>query len=166
MTEPQSPPTPRLAPWYKRIAAQAIDFLVCAVILMGVAGVMAQFEPPRMTLEELSTPEGLRKLNERNKADDEKLITVLPLVFSGIGLAYFSILEASKLQGTVGKFLLGIRVSDTRDQRISWLRSLGRNACKALSAVPFAIGFFMVFFTTTRQTLHDLLTGCQVFERS
>ena len=97
---------------------------------------------------------------------------VLPFViFAGsmgmTGLGYFSVLEASSLQATLGKRLLGIKGITTDGQRIGFGRALGRNLAKAISLlILFPLGFLMSGFTLRKQSLHDLIVGCLIVRQS
>lgn len=75
---------------------------------------------------------------------------------------YFAVLESSPLQATLGKLALGIRVTDERGARISFLRATGRFFAKWLSAVILCIGFMMAGWTRRKQALHDMLAGTLV----
>src|SRR3954469_15403860 len=52
-------------------------------------------------------------------------------------------MESSPLQGTPGKLVLGLQVTDVDGRRISFGRALGRHCAKALSSIPLAFGFFL-----------------------
>ena len=58
---------------------------------------------------------------------------VIGLILVVVNLGYFVVLEASKLQATVGKLLVGIRVSDANGQRIGIGRSIGCTLAKIVS---------------------------------
>jgi uncharacterized RDD family membrane protein YckC len=75
---------------------------------------------------------------------------------------YESLLESSSWQGSVGKKLLGLRVTDMDGYRISFGRATGRHFGKILSGMICLIGFFMIAFTEKQQGLHDLLAGTLV----
>lgn len=77
-------------------------------------------------------------------------------------LLYFAWFESSKYQATPGKMLLGIVVTDLESRRITFLRSLGRNAGKVISHLAFNIGFIMAGVTQKKQALHDMLADCLV----
>jgi uncharacterized RDD family membrane protein YckC len=92
-----------------------------------------------------------------------------PLVSSGIngvsivaGWLYHSLLESSSWQGTLGKKLLGMRVTDLNGNRISFGRATGRYFGMILSGMICFIGFVMVAFTEKKQGLHDMLAGTLV----
>ena len=79
-------------------------------------------------------------------------------------LLYFSIMESSKLQATLGKMALGIKVVDLNGQRISFVNALGRYFGKILSGIIFLIGYIMAAFTKKKQALHDILAGTLVIK--
>ncbi|RJY08967.1 RDD family protein [Aurantiacibacter aquimixticola] len=87
---------------------------------------------------------------------------IFTLVMTLIGVVYFVVLESSNWQATLGKKAVGIVVTDTNGQRISWLRALGRYFAKILSALILLIGFIMVAFTDKKQGLHDLICSTLV----
>jgi len=77
--------------------------------------------------------------------------------------AYFVWLSASARQATFGKQLCGLRVEHVGSgQRISLLRSLGREAAKFISGAIFFIGYLMVGFTGRKQGLHDVMAATVV----
>jgi uncharacterized RDD family membrane protein YckC len=75
---------------------------------------------------------------------------------------YHAICESSSWQGSVGKKLLGIRVTDMYGQRISFGKATGRHFGKLLSGMILGIGFIMIAFTGQKQGLHDQLAGTLV----
>ncbi len=74
-----------------------------------------------------------------------------------ISWAYFAGLESSNWQATVGKKVLGLKVTDLNGARISFGRATGRFFSKILSALILCIGFIMVAFTEKKQGLHDMI---------
>jgi len=75
---------------------------------------------------------------------------------------YFSLMESSSKQATLGKMVLGIVVTDTDGKRISLGRAFGRNLGKIVSQIILLIGYFMVAFTKKKQGLHDIMANCLV----
>lgn len=75
---------------------------------------------------------------------------------------YFAIFESSAWQGTVGKKVLGLRVTDLNGNRISFGRATGRFFAKLVSNFTFMIGYIMAGFTAKKQALHDMIAGCLV----
>jgi uncharacterized RDD family membrane protein YckC len=78
--------------------------------------------------------------------------------------AYSAVLESSVWQGTVGKKLLGLKVTDLDGRRISVGRATGRFAAGLVAALPFCIGFMMVGWTKRKQGLHDMMAGTLVIK--
>lgn len=78
------------------------------------------------------------------------------------GWLYQAFLESSSWQGTIGKKVLGLRVTDMNGNRISFGRATGRYFGMMLSGMICFIGFVMVAFTEKKQGLHDLLAGTLV----
>lgn len=81
------------------------------------------------------------------------IIMVLSLV---IGVLYYAGMHASKWQGTLGKIIVGIKVTDLNGQRISFLRALGRYFATILSSILY-IGYIIAAFTEKKQSLHDFV---------
>jgi uncharacterized RDD family membrane protein YckC len=78
---------------------------------------------------------------------------------------YFAGLESSGWQGTVGKRMTGLLVTDRAGRRLSFGRSTGRYFAKILSARPILIGYLLAAFTPQKQALHDLIAGTLVVKR-
>ena len=76
-------------------------------------------------------------------------------------LAYATIAEASPLEGTLGKWLLSIRVVDLDGRRIDLRRSLLRNGGKLISLLSI-IGPLFALRSPIRQTWHDKWAGTRV----
>lgn len=67
---------------------------------------------------------------------------IINLITLFISIFYFAFLESSKLQATIGKLLLGIRVTDTDGVRISFSRALFRSTVIFL---PIALFFTIIY---------------------
>jgi uncharacterized RDD family membrane protein YckC len=79
-----------------------------------------------------------------------------------IGWLYSGLLESSSWQATVGKKVLGLKVTDLDGNRISFGRATGRYFAQILSGLICFIGFIMVAFTEKKQGLHDIMAGTLV----
>jgi uncharacterized RDD family membrane protein YckC len=77
---------------------------------------------------------------------------------------YSTLLDCSKWQGTVGKRILGMKVTDLDGNRIGFFRANKRSLARFLSR-PGYVGFFLALLTEKKQTLHDYLTKCVVVKR-
>jgi uncharacterized RDD family membrane protein YckC len=93
------------------------------------------------------------------------MILIWPVVTFFAACVYFSALEASPLQATLGKAVVGLRVCDLTGHRITVLRAFGRNIAKCLSTLSVGIGFLICGVTKKKQALHDMLAGCVVLRR-
>ncbi|MFA5495531.1 MAG: RDD family protein [Porticoccaceae bacterium] len=79
-----------------------------------------------------------------------------------LGWLYFAGMESSVAQATLGKQLLGMRVTDLDGNPIGFGRASGRYFAKILSSLILLIGYLMAAFTSKKQGLHDILAGCLV----
>ena len=150
------PPASPYAGFWRRLVAVIIDGLILMFVTfpinlmlhIPVFGWMNQEEP---------------------NWDD--LVTVIGASMTAIAIGaaiswlYSAILESSKLQGTLGKMALNIKVTDLDGRRISFLRATGRHLGKFLSKTLLMIGYLIQPFTRRRQALHDLLAGTLVVRR-
>jgi len=85
-----------------------------------------------------------------------------------LGAFYFGLyqvlLECSGLQGSVGKRMLGLVVTDKQGERVSIGRAALRIVGMLVSAC-FPPLYLACLWTPNRQCLHDILSGCQVMWR-
>lgn len=79
-----------------------------------------------------------------------------------VTIVVFAAFEASPWQGTPGKKILRLRVTDLDGDRLTFLRAAGRNAGKIVSGIILLIGYIMAAFTERKQALHDIMAGCLV----
>jgi len=82
-----------------------------------------------------------------------------------IGWLYYTLMESSSHQATLGKKVLGLRVTGLNGQRISFGRATGRYFGKIISAILLFIGYIMAAFTSKKQALHDILAGTLVVKK-
>jgi uncharacterized RDD family membrane protein YckC len=75
---------------------------------------------------------------------------------------YEAAMESSSKQATLGKMVLGMRVTDLQGNRISFARATVRHFCKYISAMIMFIGYIMAGFTDRKQALHDMIAGTLV----
>ncbi len=77
---------------------------------------------------------------------------------------YFALMESSSYQGTIGKRLLRMKVTDMGGNRIGFGRATGRYFGKCLSSLLFCLGFVIALFTKKNQALHDLMAKTLVLD--
>jgi len=153
------------AGFWLRLVAHLIDgfiigvaALVLIVPLFFLMGGMALFS---------SLP---REMGER--PDPEQIGALLSVIFIFVGVAilgqwlYFAYLESGEKQGTWGKQMLGIYVTDLAGYRVSFARASGRFFAKFITnMIPLFIGYIMAGFTERKQALHDMIASCLVLRR-
>jgi uncharacterized RDD family membrane protein YckC len=137
--------TPNYAGFWMRVGAYILDSLILSVV----------FVPLGVVIGIVMVGSGLD--------DNSPAMSVINLGSNGIsilaGWLYHGFMESSSWQGTIGKKLLGLRVTDMNGNRISFGRATGRYFGTVLSSLICFIGFLMVAFTEKKQGLHDLMAG-------
>src|SRR5687768_12437481 len=63
-----------------------------------------------------------------------------------VGLLYHPFFTSSRLQGTPGKNLLGMRISDLQGRRISFKKAVVRYLMSLISGALLCLGYFMALF--------------------
>jgi uncharacterized RDD family membrane protein YckC len=82
-----------------------------------------------------------------------------------INIAYFTLMEGGPRQATLGKSLLGLKVTDMDGNPIGYGKALLRNIAKIVSSLILGIGYIMAAFTARKQALHDMIASCLVVKR-
>jgi uncharacterized RDD family membrane protein YckC len=99
---------------------------------------------------------------------DSPLLPAVNLGLNGIQILvmwlYHAFMESSEWQGTIGKKVLGLRVTDMNGDRVSFGKATGRYFGKILSGMICGIGYFMVAFTEKKQGLHDMMANTLVLK--
>ena len=118
-----------------------------------------------------------------------KIYLITTMIQVMIQFFYYTFMESSHRQATIGKIALGIKVTDLRYERISYGRAAGRFFLKNIYftlptlllttvdpgtmpyiQVPlFLIGFVaycIAGWTTNKQALHDMFAGTYVIKKS
>lgn len=108
--------------------------------------------------------------------DSSKAIAILSVIFGFIGLLfmislvagwlYYAIMESSKLQGTLGKMAVDIKVTDIEGNQISFARATGRYFGKIISNMTLYVGYIMAGLTVRKQALHDIMSDCLVVRKN
>jgi uncharacterized RDD family membrane protein YckC len=148
------PPAPgyAYAGFWRRGGAWLIDtvLLVIVFIVLSFVGSLFAF------ISLLSSGQDITN-------DNASAVTfALVLIMFVLTWLYYAGLESSPWQGTIGKRLLRLVVTDMRGQRIGFGRATGRYFGKILSALILLVGYIMTAFTARKQALHDLMAGTLV----
>jgi uncharacterized RDD family membrane protein YckC len=114
---------------------------------------------------------GMRRMMMGHPQDLQALLPMLHAMFRLALLRivlhwlYYSLLESSAWQATLGKKALGLEVTDLDGNRISFGRATGRFFAKFISSIILFIGYIMAGFTEKKQALHDILAGTLVIRK-
>lgn len=121
----------------KRLVAFILDYVMIVVISAIVIGLMILF----LSLK------------------DDTFATLVMLIVS---LLYFTLMESSSRQATLGKARMKIKVVNSNGEQLTFLNALGRYLGKYLSLLIAGFGFLMIPFTKKKQALHDMLAKTYV----
>ena len=149
----------QFAPFWRRALAMLIDVILLAPVFLFLN---IRFLPP--SREDLGATQQLASdqltYTERQVVQTKLMNRagqLIALVFFVSGI-YYCLTEGSALQGTIGKRLLRLRVTDMEGKRIGPGRALARYLARILSLMLWLVGFVMAAFTAKHQSLHDILT--------
>lgn len=98
---------------------------------------------------------------------NEFLATIGAVVALVFMFGYFPVMHSSALQATLGKLLLGVKVTDQEGNRIGIGRSLGRvlGMVFVSSVFTLGVGYLLAGATARRQALHDMIAGTLVVRK-
>ena len=92
-------------------------------------------------------------------------VFMMMLVVYGIVVLYYTLMESSKTQGSLGKMAMGIKVTDMDGNRISFGKAFLRSFGKIISSMIMYVGYLMAAFTEKKQGLHDMTAGTLVVKK-
>ena len=70
--------------------------------------------------------------------------------------------ESSVWQASLGKKILGIKVTTITGNRPTIFQAIARNLLKILSGITLFFGFMMAGWTSNKQALHDKISNMLV----
>jgi uncharacterized RDD family membrane protein YckC len=79
-------------------------------------------------------------------------------------ILYKPILESSKVQATLGKRMMKIKVCDLSGNQITLKAALIRSMMHFVSSIVFCLGHLVMFLNDKKQNLHDKLADTLVIE--
>ena len=154
-TSQVSRPPVAYAGFWLRLVAYIIDAMI-----LGIVGIGAFFPLFRANIHAFTAENPWEVYTSVSRP--LLAIRLLALMLSWI---YYASMESSTWQATLGKKILGLKVTDLAGNRITFARASGRFFGKILSGMILGIGFLMAGFTARKQALHDILAGCLVLRQ-
>jgi len=131
------------AGFWIRAAALIID----AILMVIIAGVVFTFAIATHLEDE----------------DPTIIVVLIYLLLIMFQFLYFTIMESSDKQGTLGKIAVGIKIGDKNGNRISYMNAVGRFFSRILSGMFFYIGYMMAGWDDRKQSLHDKIANTFVY---
>jgi uncharacterized RDD family membrane protein YckC len=129
--------------WRRGIGA-AIDWLLIGAVVSLSIGYHGQLAPPHSTVKVV-------------------VYYVLAALVAGL---YFAVMEASPWRATIGKRVVGVKVTTLDGQRIDLGRATARLLAKfGLSLALLGLGFVLAGVDARKQALHDKVAGTLVMRR-
>jgi uncharacterized RDD family membrane protein YckC len=152
------------AGFWLRFAACLIDSLILGIAVILVFVPLLFLTGLTANLEVIAQSRG-----QLNPAVVGSLIAAI-LVFAAIAILshwlYYAYLESGERQGTWGKQVLGVYVTDLLGARIGFGQASGRFFARIVThMIPLSLGFIMAGFTERKQALHDMIASCLVLRR-
>src|SRR5690606_1756034 len=149
------------AGFWLRVVAFVIDSIVLSVLYLLVIIPLydALLPPAAIAIDPDRPAQGQSLFDQVLKPDVSLLILIV------VAIVYYAIMEASRHQGSLGKLALELKVTDAQGGRLSFSKSVLRNASKLLSAALLLLGYLAAAFTRRKQALHDLIAGAFVLKR-
>jgi uncharacterized RDD family membrane protein YckC len=151
--------TTQYGSFLRRFAAAFIDSIILTIalsIMLKIAGIEA-FQP-----EDGADPEDVLSA----MMDYYRAAAPVYVAYIIVGWLYEALMTSSEKQATLGKMALGLTVTDTNGDTVSFWQATVRHFAKILSAMTFLIGYLMQPFTEKKQALHDKLANTLVFKQS
>jgi uncharacterized RDD family membrane protein YckC len=127
-----------------RLLAFLIDYAII-ILIFGLIGVIL------VIIERLTT--GTISEDDSSSTSGSELL--FRLLFLLALITYNSAFEATKMQGSIGKFICRLAVVNINGERLSFSTALTRNLFKILSSFLFCIGYFAMLWSPMKQCWHD-----------
>ena len=142
-----TPDTPKYAGFWRRYKAFAVEGVIQLLLFRLVL--------PATGLSALPTDGPVGQLGSWGLAG-----LWLPLYF-----IYAVVMESGPWQGTVGKRIMGIMVTDLNGQRLSFRRAIWRQVLHVGTIASLGITYLLMVFSPKKQGRHDKLAGSLVIYR-
>jgi uncharacterized RDD family membrane protein YckC len=156
--------TIKYAGFWRRAFAYILDQILLNLIIFGAIFadyvIIRNFFAHEVMTTSLMTGEAVSETQPNGVGI--VLIILLMIAVPVTVWLYFALFESSTKQATIGKMLLGIKVTDIQGKRIGFSRATGRHFAKIINGITFYIGFILAGFTEKKQALHDMIANTLV----
>ncbi|MEB0263714.1 MULTISPECIES: RDD family protein [unclassified Mucilaginibacter] len=147
------PTEDNLAGFWWRLLAYFIDYFTLGYVLaLFTSGITAPLSKKILD-------------NTMTSADMPLFVQICLLNFLAY-VFYHSALEASPLQGSLGKRFCGLVVVDADGRRLKYGRALSRNFSKFFSSIAFGVGYLSILWDDRKQAWHDKIAKTYVLVRN
>jgi uncharacterized RDD family membrane protein YckC len=158
-----APPVPYAGFWLRAVA-YLIDCLIMGIVAVPIIIVLAVLTGASATIHGLSEDNAEQALAGASVA--MFLFVMFVVLLGGIWL-YYALTESSAWQGTVGKKMLGLIVTDMDGRRVTFGRATGRYFSRIVTGlVPLMFGYILAGITAKKQALHDLIASTLVLRKT
>ena len=162
--------TASYAGFWLRLIALVLDSILLFLPFTFIVGFLAIGMGLSAAVQQIQPGESLEALTAL--LGSGFILAVLLIMIVGSGL-YFAGLECSPLQGSLGKKILGLYVTDATGNRISFGRASGRFfagkfvalGVPGLGILYFILSCIFAGFTPKKQALHDMIADCLVMRK-
>lgn len=128
----------------QRLMAWAIDYFIITLIYAVI-----------ITIAVLFVEEGEKRI----------FLVIIGLALVPLTKFVYSVFgDSSKIQGTIGKKLMDIKVTDDNGVRLDLGKSFIRNTAKLVSNIALGFGYLYLFLNKKQQCLHDAIAGTLVIK--
>lgn len=159
--------SPHYAGFWLRFVAYIIDVIVIQIIqtflilpILGLIGLGIVTQGWEFNFDQMNEMDAFTLI-----ATIFSLVSSLILIAYAIEVLYFSVMESSKYQATIGKMVLGLKVTDELGRPLEFPRALLRNFGKIISAMLFMLGYILAGITRQKQALHDIIASSLVVSK-
>ena len=149
---------PDMMPHYAGFWIRVVSSLLDTVVLVGA------LIPIRMLFGSAVTVIGVNAGFPIHKVMVTRRVVRIVLGFF-LGWIYKAGMESSTYQGTLGKLVTHLKVTDTQEKRLTLGRASARYFSKYLSTLVLFMGYVMVAFDEKKRGLHDRIAGTFVVYR-
>ena len=149
------------AGFWLRFVAALIDGIIIGAVTWPVVAILG--------LGAASSVENMESMDEAQAMSMAGSMMAMGFAFQFsffvIQTLYFTLMESSSKQATVGKIVLGLKVTDVNGNKLDFVKALIRNVCKLISSFILCIGYIMAGFTEKKQALHDMIASTLVVKK-